>query len=258
MSQPLSRSVARACLCLPAVLLALFGCASKPVEKDLDYWVARHTEARGGRAAIEAIRSIEIELKIEEPTFQVDGRYLGTRAGQMRIDVFAGGKRVFTEAFDGTRGWQLDEDGSAATEATAQGRAALRHGIEFPFKVFGLHELEARGHHLALLAPETIDGVSYPVIEATLDDGFQVRYYLDPETALIVRERQKRAQHVDVDATERWIETRYEDYREVDGVLYPFRHTETEVGPGTFLSRGSVLAMRANPPIDARLFGMPR
>jgi hypothetical protein len=61
-----------------------------------------------------------------------------------------------------------------------------------------------------------------------------------------------------VDATERWIETRYEDYREVDGVLYPFRHTETEVGPGTFLSRGSVLAMRANPPIDARLFGMPR
>jgi hypothetical protein len=243
---------------LPAIACALIGCAGNPSTRDLDYWIARHTEARGGRAAIEAIRSIEIELRIEEPTFEVDGRYFGTRAGQMRIDAFAGGKRVFTEAYDGSHGWQLDANDSVAAEASAQGTAALRHGIEFPFKVYGLHELKARGHRLALLAPETIGAVTYPVIELTLSDGLQVRYYLDPATGLVARERQKRALHVDVDATERWIETRYEDYRAVDGVMYPFRHVESEVGSGAFLSRGTVQAMRANPPLDPRLFEMPR
>ena len=157
-----------------------FACSTASPERDLDYWLHRHTEARGGQAAIEAIRAVEIELQIEEPTFKVYGRYAGTRAGQMRIDVFADSKRVFTEAFDGTRGWQLGGEGTVATEASAKGTSALQHGIEFPFKVFGLHEMAARGHHLVLLAPETIEGVAYAVVELTLNDGFQVRYYLDP------------------------------------------------------------------------------
>jgi len=258
MAQRLQRILAGSRPAVLACASLIFGCTAPGPEKDLDFWVKRHTDARGGRATIEAIRAVDIELEIEEPTFKVSGRYVGTRAGQMRIDVFADSKRVFTEAYDGTRGWQSGRDESAATEASAQGTAALRHGIEFPFKVFGLHEAVARGHRLALLAPETIDGTVYAVIELTLADGYQVRYYLDPTTKLIALERQKRAQHVDLDATERWIETRYEDYREVDGVMYPYRHIESEVGSGTFLSRGTIQAIHANLQVDPHFFEMPR
>lgn len=257
MTQHLQGAFAGARPAVLAIAALICGCTTPSPEKDLNYWLQRHTDARGGRTAIEAIRAVEIDLQIEEPRFKVSGRYVGTRAGQMRIDVFADDKRVFAEAYDGTRGWQTGEDLSAATEASAQGKAALRHGIEFPFKVFGLHEAVARGHRLALLEPETVGGIAYAVIELTLDDGYQVRYYIDPTTALIALERQKRAQHVDLDATERWIETRYEDYREVGGVKYPFRHTESELGTGKLLSRGIVQSMRANPSIDPQFFEMP-
>ena len=257
MTQHLHRVFAGARPAVLAVAALMFGCTTPGQDKDLDYWLKRHTDARGGRAAIEAIRAVEIELQIEEPTFKVNGRYVGTRNGQMRIDVFADGKRVFTEAFDGTLGWQRGEGESAATEASPRGTAALHHGIEFPFKVFGLHEAVARGHRLVLLEPETVGGIAYAVVELTLKDGFQVRYYFDPTTALIALDRQKRAQHVDLDATEQWIETRYDDYRAVNGVRYPFLHTETEVGSDKFLSRGIVKSMRANPSIDPQFFEMP-
>jgi hypothetical protein len=51
------------------------------------------------RAAIEAVHSLEVNLRIVEPTYSADGVW--------RVDVFIAGKRVFTEAFDGRHGWQL-------------------------------------------------------------------------------------------------------------------------------------------------------
>src|SRR5438874_11497925 len=99
----------------------------------------------GDRAAIEAIQSIEIHLHIADPKFEVDGIYFAApRPGKMRIDVNAGGERVFTEAFDGQKGWQSESKGAAQKVATEKATAALRHGIELSGKLFGLHELKRR------------------------------------------------------------------------------------------------------------------
>jgi len=48
----------------------------------------------GGRAAIEAVQSIQIDLHIKDPSFEVDGTYYAARPGKMRIDVSAEGKHV--------------------------------------------------------------------------------------------------------------------------------------------------------------------
>ena len=85
-----------------AVAIALFGCDRSPTTAD--EVIERHTKAMGGRAAIEAIQSIEFDLHITDPKFEVDGTYFAARPGKMRIDVNAGGEHVFTEAFDGQKG----------------------------------------------------------------------------------------------------------------------------------------------------------
>src|SRR5207248_904546 len=77
---------------------ASFGCSRSPTT--VDEVIERHTKAMGGRAAIEAIQSIEFDLHITDPTFEVDGTYFAARPGKMRIDVKAGGEHVFTEALD--------------------------------------------------------------------------------------------------------------------------------------------------------------
>jgi hypothetical protein len=214
--------------------------------------VARNTAVRGGAAAIESVSVYEADIRIVEPTFEVDGRYIATRDGRMRIDVLADGEHVFTEALGRDRAWSWNPEGGVTT-ASAQGRAALRHGIEFPFKLFGLHEMADRGHRLESAGQERIGGVDYDVLRLRLDDGFETLYYLNPDTGLIERERQRRAMHVDVDPEPVWIETEFSDWRTAGGVLYPHRMVEREVATGKVLSTTTTLAIRLNSsPPDAR------
>jgi hypothetical protein len=238
---------------LASIVLLSCGVAGAAGAVDLDTLIAKNTVARGGERAMASVQAFECDLHVAEPQFAVDGTYVATRDGRMRIDVRAGGERVFTEALDRGHGWSWDPK-NGVQDASAAGAAALRHGIELPFKIFGLHDMRARGHRLAAAGTETLDGVAYHVVRATLDDGFEVTYYVNPETWLIDRDRQRRAMHVDVDPTPEWIETRYEDYRLVEGVLFPFRQSERRVATGEVLSTSTLGAVRINPTLDAARF----
>src|SRR6476469_6585849 len=142
-----------------------FGCNRQSLT--IDDVIERNTKAMGGRAAIEAIQAIEINLHITDPGFEVDGVYHAARPGRMRIDVQAGGKHVFTEAFDGQNGWEWNGHGEPQP-ASPKAAAALRHGVQLPGKLFGLHELKKRGDRLELGGREKIDGIDYYVLRLTL------------------------------------------------------------------------------------------
>src|ERR1700731_4454365 len=105
------------------VASVLFGCNRHSLT--IDEVIERNTKAMGGRAAIESIHSIEINLHITDPGFEVDGIYRAARPGRMRIDVHAGGKHVFTEAFGGQNGWEWNGKESKTTSPGAT--AALQH-----------------------------------------------------------------------------------------------------------------------------------
>ena len=120
--------------------------------------VDRCTEALGGSAAIEKVHSIQIAMNIKEAAFDLDGIYVADRKLRMRIDVSSGQRRVYTEAYDGEKAWQMGSDGQAK-DSSPEGTAALRHGILFPGKLFGFHEQESIGNHLELAGREAVDGV---------------------------------------------------------------------------------------------------
>jgi hypothetical protein len=236
------------------IALTLF--VALPAELSLDELIARHTKAGGGRAAIEAVRAIELELRIVEPTFAVDAHYCAARPGRMRIDVSAEGERVFTEAYAGQAAWQW-EKGKGVQDVSPEGTAALRHGTQFPGTLFGLHELAANGHHLALLGRETLDGVSYHVLELTLSDGFVTHYYLDPTTYLLARRRDFRALHPDVDATKKWLEDRWTDYREVGGMMRAFTSSQVDVRTGEILQTTTLKSVRVSRQFEEAVFQKP-
>lgn len=232
----------------------LGACGSGAESVSLDELIGRHTAARGGAAAIEAVRAIEIELRIAEPTYQAEGRYVASRDGRMRIDVAMDGQDVFAEAMDGRRSWSWSPDMVTDSEGSEQGTAALRHGVEFPFKLYGLHEMRGRGHRLELLGRQKVDATDYYQLQLTLDDGFQVQYFLNPDTWLIERERQLRALHVDIDPKPQWIETVYSDYRPVGGVQFPYLQVERKLESGDLLVTTTLTAIRINPAVDAARF----
>jgi hypothetical protein len=220
----------------------------------LDDVIARNTEATGGRAAIEAVKTIAVDLHIVDPGFEVDGTYLATRPNQMRIDVKANGKAVYVEAFDGKRAWQWKGEGTTIAEESPTATAALRRGIEFPGKLYGLHELAGRGHKLELAGREKMEGIDYYAIKATLDDGFKATFYIDPNTWLIARRRDVRPLHVDIDPAPTTIEHRSSDFRKVNGVTYAFHSEEIDLQTGKVLETTTVKEIRINPPIDNSIF----
>lgn len=223
---------------------------------DLEALVARHVDARGGKASVESVQTFDSDIRIVEPTFEVDGTYVATRDGKMRVDIRAAGQHVFTEALDDGRAWSWTADHGVRAGSEA-GAAALRHGIELPFKLFGLHEVRGRGHRLDLVGREVVSGIDYHVLRLTLDDGFESLYYLNPATWLIDRDRQRRALHVDVDPTPEWIETTYEDYRTAGGVLFPYRQVERKLATADVLATVTVREIRINPPLDPGRFSPP-
>jgi hypothetical protein len=206
----------------------------------------------GGRVAIEAVQSVEVALHVKDPGFEVDGLYHAARPGRMRIDIMSDGKPVYMERFDGEKAWQWN--GKEEKEEGATPTAALRHGVELPGNLFGLHEVQQRGHRLELSGREKIDGVEFYVLRMTFADGDETQLLIDPATWRITRRRDVRALHPDVDATKTTIESRKSDWRQVDGVWFAFASQDVDLKTGKVLERTRLKEIRLNPPIDASSF----
>jgi hypothetical protein len=239
-------------------LLMSDGCtATRPPESEVDRIVRLNTEARGGTAAIERVRSLRYHLTIVEPSFTVDGIYEVDRSGRMRIDILREGKRVFTEAFDGRAGWQQGENDEHGTPASAEGSAALWHGTQSPDKVFGLHEMTRLGHRVELAGFEEIDGTRYARVRVTLKDGWETMLYLDPSTWLVARTRDHKALHVDLDPAKRPLEESLLDVRPVEGVPRSFRAVSRDLSSGAVVQTTTLTAIEVNPALDEARFRRP-
>jgi hypothetical protein len=222
----------------------------------LDEILARHAEARGGATALERLESLKVGLQISEPTFEAEAHYRATREGRMRIDVFAEGVRVFTEAYDAASGWQLGAGEPAQpVKMSSAGQAAVKRGITA--NLFGLHEWPSHGYTLTLRGREEIDGTGYWSIDAVGPDGFEQRLYLDEETYLISRKREQSALHPDVDAEVQRFETIFGDFRTVDDVIFSFAEQKLNLQTGEVVQTIDIGELKVNPSIDPAVFSRP-
>ena len=234
-----------------AAALSLAACYRQSLT--VDQLIERNTQAVGGRAALEAVHSIRVDLHVADPGFEADGDYIAARPGRMRIDITANGQHVYTEAFNGSRAWQWKGKGEPVDESPTA-TAALRHGVESTGPSLGLHELRPHGHRIELVGREKVDGINYHVLRITLSDGYTTTLYLDPDSWLITRRRDVRALHPDVDPTPTTIENKMTDFRRVGDLLYPFASTDTDLATGKVLETTTVRSITLNPAIDPSVF----
>ena len=112
-----------------------------------------------------------------------------------------------------------------------------------------LIDAKAKGATLEDLGSVDIDGAPTYAIRATLKNGDQMTYYLDPVAMLAVRVETRQL----VRGAETLTDTDYGDYEKVDGVYFPF---EIASGPkgATDLQRITYDTIVANIPVDPTLF----
>jgi hypothetical protein len=231
--------------------LLLMGCnMADPVT--LGTLIEHHTESRGGAEAIEDVRSLRLDLEITEPGFTVRGDYIATRDGYMRIDIYAGDERVFTEALGPDGGWQLLRGETVATGLSADGETALRRGLIG--NLYGLHELSALGYELSFAGLVTQGVEEFWAIDQVAPNGFSKRRFFDKASFLIARETETSALHPDLDSTRTRQETMFVNYRVSAGVLFPRQSQKINSATGEIVQTVVVKSVQVNPEIDTAEF----
>ncbi|MDX1379883.1 MAG: hypothetical protein R3233_02125 [Xanthomonadales bacterium] len=199
------------------LLACLLGPAPAALADRLDQILACNAAALGGMATLGGIDTLRFDLDIREPAFAVTGRYVASRDGTMRIDIFADGERVFAEGLEDGRAWQWTPAGLA--DVRPEGAAALRHGVEAPGRFWTLHQLRRRGLQVEWLEAGPQARSREWQLRLTRADGTQLDYFIDRFSCLPTREITRRALHPDVDPTVVTIETSWHEPFTVDGVV---------------------------------------
>jgi hypothetical protein len=212
---PLNRS-------LSSLFLAVLVCglaAGAPFVPSLEELVARNIEARGGIAALDAMKSLKIQGKLIVQDGQFELQFVQTvrRPASIRSEATIQGLTQ-VQAFDGTTGWQINPfQGRKDPErlSTDDIKSLAETVADFDG---ALVNWQKKGNKLEYLGTEDIDGTQAHKIKLTRPSGDTEYVYLDPDHFLEIRLLSQRTEHgVRVET-----ETDLGDYEKVSGVLIPF------------------------------------
>ena len=220
--------------------------------QSVDELVAKHIAARGGMAAIKAISTLKMTGTMRPGGFDVLLTFNETiaRPGMVRIDATLQNLTV-VQAYDGKDGWQIQPfQGRKDPEAlSTDDTKTLQEEADFEGPLI---DAKAKGATLENLGSVDIAGAPTYAIRATLRNGDQLTYYLDPAAMLTVRIETRQL----VRGAETLTDTDFGDYETVNGVYFPF---EIATGPkgATDLQRITYDRIVANTPVDQTIYARP-
>ena len=153
--------------------------------------------------------------------------------------------------------WQWSQDKPYGEPVGEDGAAALQHGIQLPIHINGLHQMTQHGHLVGYLGLKPFNGTDAHALKIVLKDRTEVFYFLDPDSWLIIGNRDYRAFHPDVDSKKKWQETRFSDFREVAGVTRAFVTENYDLSTGERVGRTTITEVTINPEFEINLFKKP-
>jgi hypothetical protein len=234
----------------------LVGCAAVPAAaEDAQSLVARNLEARGGAAALSALKSVTFEGRLIFPgDFELSYKEARERLASGaagRTDLSLQGLDV-VQSYDGQGAWKInpfqgrkDPERMSADEARQLADSAL---IEGP-----LLASRSDGSRVQYLGREDFDGTLAYKLKVTQKDGDEFTYWLDPDTMLEIKVDESRR----IRGAQQTSETELGDYEKVGGVYFPMSIETWTQGQPNQRTRIELASAAANPAIAADFFAEP-
>lgn len=241
------------------VALAMAGAAATSAmaaaPETADALIARHLEARGGAAALAALRSLQFEGKLLVPG-DLELTYKEVRARQgdgaaTRIDAALQGLTL-VQAHDGSGAWRINPfQGRRDAERMSEDEAralADQASIDGPL-------LTARrdGSTVTYLGREDFDGTSAYKLKVVQKDGDEFIYLLEPETMLAIAMTETRR----VRGAEQISNYELGEYEKVGGVYFPMAIDSWEGNASNQRQRVVIDKASANVATTPDLFAQP-
>lgn len=214
--------------------------------------VAKNIEAKGGAAALQAVKSLRREgrLIVNGGQFVLDLQETKQRPESIRTEISMQGLAQ-VQAYDGKEGWRIDPFGGRkdpermpADDVREYAEDASIDGV--------LADAAAAGQQIDYLGTEDIDGTPAHKLRVTRKDGGAQYVYLDPDYFLEIRVESQRT----VRGVRRTAVTDYGNYEKVGGVFWPLSiesGIKGEGDPAKFEYRTAVV----NPEIAPDYFSFP-
>jgi hypothetical protein len=173
------------------------------------------------------------------------------RPMQMRLDVVVQGITATIQAYDGKAGWQLVPFGGNKN-AEPLSADDLKDAQETADYDGPLVDYKTKGNQVELIGKEDVEGTNCYKLKIVLKNGDVIYDYIDTDSNLDVKQESKRM----INGTEHEIETSLGDYKQVEGVYFPFAVDSGEKGSQQ-RQKITVEKVELNVPVEDARFVMP-
>ncbi len=216
--------------------------------------VAKYIAKNGGKENMEKLKTVKMTGLANSNGMEFPMTILMKGKSKFKSFVtFQGMDIVQPASYDGNEVWNTNV--MTMKNEILEGEAAesiKREALDFPDPFLTYSE---NGYEIELEGEKEIDGVSYIKLNLIKPDqtimGQEVsgmtEFLLDPKTYFIVSKTQNSPMGS--------LETLLSDYRNIDGIMYPFK-METKIG-GNVVSSVIMDSVEINVPIDDSLFTFP-
>ncbi|HEY1582767.1 MAG TPA: hypothetical protein VGF73_06695 [Chthoniobacterales bacterium] len=218
----------------------------------VDELVAKNLAAKGGAAALAAIKTIRFEGRLLVNQGQLELKFTETkkRPDKVRTDALLQGMNL-VQAYDGTSGWKIypifgrkDPERMSSDESKSLVEDAEIGGP--------LENWKERGMTITYLGTEDVEGTAAHKLKVVRKNGDVSYVYLDPDYFLEIRiidQRTEQGAQVEV-------ETDLGDYEKVNGVYFPFSLDAGSKGSND-KQKSIIEKAEANIPVDDAIFQFP-
>ena len=207
----------------------------------------RYITALGGQAAIDKLKS----RSVKGTFIQSNGNALPFEIFQLAPDRFyqivTTPQGTIERGFNGTVGWEKSPRG--VRELTGVDLAQLRDANNL-FRQIKLKEQFTRTR---VSGKDKIGDRDVYVVNATVADDKRERLFFDTESGLLLRRIAYTTTMIGVIPDQ----VDFEDYRDVDGVKFPFTARISLTEPGNPVSTRRFTEIRMNAAVDESKFNMP-
>lgn len=217
-----------------------------------DEIIAKNIEAHGGAAKIKAIQTIKSTAKLEiQQGMEAPAVEYRKRPDMVRQEFTLQGMTA-VQAYDGKQAWGIspfmgkkDPDVLPAEERDEMSEQA---DIDGP-----LLDYAQKGNKVESLGKDKLEGTDVYKLKVTLKDGTVQTWYIDTDSNLEIRIDSERV----VRGTTRKQSTVIGDYKEVNGLPWPYSFESTDADHPDQKVRITLQNIEFNVPLEASLFSMP-
>jgi len=217
----------------------------------VDEVIAKNIAAKGGMSRLKAVRSVRMTGEFDTGSTQASFTQSYKRPMKARLDLSIQGLTMI-RAYDGQNGWQVVPfTGKKDPEPmTAEDTKNTKETADFDGP---LVDYKAKGNAVELVGKEKVAGTDAYHLKVTLKNGEVRDLYLDAKTFLGCKAVTKNA----VPGSETELESTFGDYKEVEGLMFPFSIEQRIVGNAGASQKITFKKIELNVPLEDSFFTMP-